>query len=131
VTELATTDQPLLDRVTALEGKVQELEAMVSLALRLLSIETPVSNLLKQFGATESEELAIDALLDDLSQRIDKGGMYRPSFPGFEGELYSRFTAVRGNRDFVRLLIDALKIDRPAYRKLYDFMKQERWPNWP
>ena len=38
-------------RLTALEGKVQELEAMVTLALRLLSVEKPVSALLDRYGA--------------------------------------------------------------------------------
>ena len=33
-------------RLTALENKVQELEAMVALALRLISLEKPVSALL-------------------------------------------------------------------------------------
>src|SRR5512147_909440 len=45
------TDQekPMSDdaRLTALEDKVQQLEAMVALALRLLSLENPVSALLQ------------------------------------------------------------------------------------
>jgi hypothetical protein len=34
------------DRIAALEAKVQELDALVSLALRLLSIEKPISAVL-------------------------------------------------------------------------------------
>ena len=60
-------------------------------------------------------------MLYDLSQRIDKGGMYQPSFPGFEEELYSRFTAVRGNRDFVRTHPVATKRVLRAILKATDY----------
>lgn len=103
---------------------------MATLALRLLSVEKPVGALLERFGATETEDLAVHSLLDDLARRLEEGEMYRPSFPGFEGELYARFGSMRGNRQFVELLIDALALDRPAYRKLHAFMVQEQWPTW-
>jgi len=79
--------EPVEHRLDALEAKVQELEAMLTLAFRLLSIERPVSALLERFGATEAEDL-------------------------------------------VTLLLDALKLDRPAYRKLHAFVVQERWLEW-
>jgi hypothetical protein len=84
------------DRIAALEAKVQELDALVSLALRLLSIEKPVSAVLDRYGATETEDLAVHALLDDMAKRAEQGGMYAPSFGGFVGELFARFPSVRG-----------------------------------
>jgi hypothetical protein len=117
-------------RLTALEAKVQELEAMVTLAFRLLSLQKPVSALLASYGAVPSEDVAVHALLDDLAQRAGQGGIQTPSFGGFAEELFQRFAGIRGNREFVSLLLDALKIDRPAYRALHAFTVREGWPRW-
>jgi hypothetical protein len=117
-------------RTAALESKVQELETLVNLALRLLAVDKPVSALLERYGATAAEDLAIHALLDDLVTRVQKGGMYSPSFGGFENDLYERMPSVRGNREFVTLLLDMLKIDRPAYQKLHAYVTAAGWPQW-
>ena len=115
-------------RLTALEAKVQELEALVTLALRLLALEKPVSALLESYGAAQAEDLAVHELLDDLARRAEQGGISTPSFPGFEQELFQRFPAVRGNHEFVSQLLDVLKIDRPAYRAFHAFTVREGWP---
>jgi hypothetical protein len=118
------------DRIAALEAKVLELDTLVNLALRLLAVEKPVSRLLERFGATEAEDLAVHALLDDVSRRAEKGGMYAPSFSGFVNELVERFPVVRGDEQFVALLIDTLKLDRPAYQRLHAYTAAEGWPRW-
>jgi hypothetical protein len=118
------------DRIAALEAKVQELDALVSLALRLLSIEKPISAVLNRYGATETEDVAVHALLDEMVRRAEQGGMYAPSFGGFVGELFARFPSVRGNQEFVSLLLDTLKVDRPAYQKLHAFISTQGWPPW-
>ena len=58
------------ERIDALldPGSFQELDALVNLALRLIAVEKPVSTLLERYGATEAEDLAVHALLDDLSK---------------------------------------------------------------
>ena len=121
-----TDDQS--DRIAALEAKVQELDALVNLALRLLSVDKPVGALLERFGATEAESLAVHTLLDDLARRAEQGGMYAPSFGGFVGELTQRFPAVRANRQFITLLLDTLKLDRPAYQRLHAYTSAHGWP---
>ena len=117
-------------RIAALESKVQELETLVSLALRLLAVEKPVSALLERYGATETEDLAVHALLSEMATRAEQGGMYAPSFGGFTNGLFDRFPAIRGNREFVSLLLDTLKLDRPAYQKLHSYVTQQGWPQW-
>jgi hypothetical protein len=118
---------PLDDRVAALEAKVQELDALVNLALRLIAVEKPVSALLERYGATEAEDLAVHALLDDVATRATQGGVYAPSFGGFTNQLWESFPAVRGNREFVSLLLDTLKLDRPAYQKLHAYIQSAAW----
>jgi len=117
-------------RIAALEAKVRELDALVNLALRLLAVEKPVSALLERYGATEAEDLAVHTLLDDVVVRAEQGGMYAPSFGGFLNELDARFPTVRGDRQFVSLLLDTLKLDRPAYQKLHAYTTANGWPQW-
>ena len=124
---MADTEQ---DRLAALEAKVQELDVLVNLALRLLAAEKPVSDLLKRYGATEAEDVAVHQLLDDVVQRADQGGMYAPSFGGFVNELHERLPAIRGDREFVTVLLDTLRIDRPAYQRLHAYIAAQRWPQW-
>ena len=115
-------------RIAALEAKIAELEALVSLALRLMAVEKPVSVLVRRFGATDAQDTAVHALLDDVASRAERGGMYAPSFTGFVNDLYRLFPAMRNNREFVILLIDALKMDRPAYQKLHEYVIAAQWP---
>jgi hypothetical protein len=122
--------EDLQDRVAALEARLQELDALINLVFRLMSLAKPVSSVLEQFGATETEDRAVHALLDDLAKRVEKGGMYAPSFGGFMNELVERFPAIRGNRQFVSLLLDTLKVDRPAYQRLHDYTSAQGWPQW-
>jgi hypothetical protein len=115
-------------RIAALESKVQELDTLVNLALRLLAVEKPVSTLLERYGATRAEDLAMHALLDDVAKRAEQGGMYAPSLSGFQNEVDATFPTVRGDRQFVSLLVDTLKLDRPAYQKLHAYAKAHGWP---
>lgn len=117
-------------RIAVLESKVQELDALVNLALRLLAVEKPVSALLERYGATRAEDLAVHTLLDDLARRAEQGGMYAPSFAGFQNEIDTAFPTVRGDRQFVSLLLDTLKLDRPAYQKLHAYATANGWPRW-
>ena len=118
------------DRIVALEAKVQELETLVNLALRLLAVERPLSALLSRYGATEAEDRAVHALLDDLSRRVEAGGIAKPAFAGFMMDLARCFPAIRNDREFVALLLDTLKVERPSYQKLHEYNTVERWPQW-
>ena len=62
------------ERIATLEAKVQELETLVNIALRLSAAEKPISALLSRYGATEAETLAVHALLDDVLKRVQAGG---------------------------------------------------------
>jgi hypothetical protein len=117
-------------RIAALEAKVQELEALVNITLRLSSAEKPLSALLARFGATETETLAVHALLDDVLTRVQAGGFYTPSFAGFLSQLVKVCPAAKGDREFVTLLLETLKADRPSYRQLHAFATAQGWPDW-
>jgi hypothetical protein len=115
-------------RIAALESRVQELDTLVNLALRLLAVDKPVSALLVRYGATQAEDHAVHTLLDDFARRAEQGGMYAPSFAGFRNEIDATFPTVRDDRQFLSLLVDTLKLDRPAFQKLHAYAKAHAWP---
>jgi hypothetical protein len=117
-------------RIAALEAKVGELEALVNIALRLSAAEKPLSALLARFGASEAETLAVHALLEDVLQRVRAGGFYTPSFAGFLRDLVKVCPAARDDREFVVLLLDTLKVERPSYQQLHAFVTAQGWPDW-
>jgi len=117
-------------RIAALEAKVHELEALVNISLRLSSAEKPITTLLTRYGATEAEALAVHALLDDVLRRVNAGGFYTPSFAGFHRDLVKVCPAARDDREFVALLLDTLKADRPSYQQLHAFVTANGWPEW-
>jgi hypothetical protein len=89
----------------------------------------PVSALLERSGATEAEELAVHALLSDMVARAQHGDVYAPSLTD-SSTICLGVSSMRGNREFVSLLLDTLKVDRPAYQNLHTCIAQERWPQW-
>jgi|1185.fasta_scaffold614968_1 hypothetical protein len=117
-------------RIAALEVKVLELEALINIALRLGSAEKPLAALLHRFGVTDAESLAVHSLLDDVLKRVQAGGFYTPSFAGFHRDLVKICPAAKDDRQFVELLLDTLKMDRPAYQQLHGFVTAQRWPDW-
>jgi hypothetical protein len=40
------------------------------------------------------------------------------------------FPELRGDRQFVQLIIDTLRVERPAYRELHRYMTSHGWPVW-
>ena len=126
------SDAPdLKARVEQLESQMAELRAMHDLVLRLLSTSRPLAHVLEQYGANETQEQALYRLLDRLNDRIRGPERDRTSFGIFKRGLFEIFGAGRENdREFVQLLIDTLKIERPAYRELHAYMQSHRWPVW-
>ena len=126
----SVTEPELVRRVAALESEVEELKAMQQLMLRLLSTTKPLSNLLQYYGANQMREQAVYRILDDLAGRIHGPAHREPTFGQFKVRLGEIFPELRDDRDFVQLIIDTLKVERPAYKRLYDYMTRHRWPVW-
>lgn len=123
-------DSDVLVRLAAIESQLQELQSVQDLVLRLLSTTRPLSNLLEYYGATETNEQALYRLLDELVERT-RGPKHRePTFGFFSVRLGEIFPGLRGDRQFVQLLIDTLKVERPAYREVHRYMVDHHWPVW-
>jgi len=120
----------LAARVAALETEIAELKAVQSLLLRLLSTTRPLAGVLEYYGATESTEQALYRFLDELVERARGPEHGRPVFSAFQVRIGGLFPQLRGDRQFMQLLIDTLKVERPAYAELHRYMTEHHWPVW-
>src|SRR4029078_5093771 len=109
---------------------VHLLETLLNVSLRLSAAEKPLSTLLTRFGASETEGLPVHALLDHLTKRVEAGGFYTPSFRGFVSDLVKVCPCAKNDREFVVLLLETLKLDRPAYRQPHQVAAPQGWPQW-
>jgi len=125
------TDRPKDVTLEDLDARLREVEALQTLILNLLSTTRPLDSVLQQYGATESQSRAFYLLLDDLASRAagDDAGN-RPSFAYFEMSMNAIFPALRNNREFVGLVLDTMKLERPAYRDFQRYTGEKGWPTW-
>src|SRR5437879_13912576 len=102
-----------------LDARLSEVEAVQQLILRILSTTKPLSRVLEQYGATETQEGEFYRLLDDLAERAKGREQDRPTFGYFDMQMGNIFPSLGGDRVFIGLVIDMLKLERPAYRGLH------------
>ena len=78
------------------------------------------------FGFTEEQELL--QYLDQLAERVHSLERKRPSLDEFQERVADIIPALRHDVEFLRLIIDTLRVERAAYRELHDYMLGEGWP---
>lgn len=118
-------DKPLT--LSDLDARLREVEALQEMMLRILSTTKPLDNVLEHYGATDTQERACYALLDDLAARATARDNERPTFPYFEMKMGDIFPTLRKDRTFLMLVIDTLKLERAAYRALHGYMTAHGW----
>ena len=113
-----------------LDRRLREIEAVQQLILRIMSTTKPLDNVLEQYGATDTQERAFYALLDDMAARSHHKEQDRPTFAFFVMRVQEIFPTLRTDREFINLLVDTLRMERPAYRELSAYVKAHGWPAW-
>ena len=119
------TEKPIT--LADLDARLREVEALQDMMLRIIAATKPLANVLEHYGATETQERAVCALLDDLSRRVKGRPDDHPTFAYFQMKLWEIFPSMRNNREFLELIIDTLKVERAAYRDLHGYMITNRW----
>jgi hypothetical protein len=116
------------ERLTELEAHVSQLEMIQQLILRLLSIMHPLSNVLSQYGATATQEQELMQYLDELAERVHSFERTKqPTVEEFQTRMAEILPALRQDVDFLRLVMDTLRVERSAYRELHDYMTGQGW----
>jgi hypothetical protein len=121
-------DETTSARLDQIEGRLNALELMLETVVRLLSATRPLANVLERYEATESQEQALYKLLDSYATRITGHQREHPTFSHWEQCIAEIFPQHRGNREFSQMIIDTLKVERPAYRRIHDYMVRNHWP---
>ena len=124
------SDANLAGRLAELDARLREIEAVQELILRLMATTRPLDAVLRHYGSTETQERALYTLLDDLVTRARGGEANRPTFAYFLMKFQEIFPALRNDRQFVQLVLDTLKLERPAYRELHAYTAAQGWPSW-
>ena len=117
------------ERLTELEAHVAQLDMLQQLMLRLLSIMHPLSNVLAQYGADSTQEQELLQYLDQLAQRVHSlERTKQPTVEEFQERMAEIVPALRKDVEFLRLVMDTLRVERAAYRELHDYMRAQGWP---
>jgi DNA repair ATPase RecN len=116
------------ERLTELEAHVAQLEMLQQLILRLLSITHPLSNVLAHYGASATQEHELLQYIDQLAERAHSlERSKRPTAEEFQERVADILPSLRKDVDFLRLIIDTLRVERVAYRELHEYMTAQGW----
>ncbi len=113
-------DQQLESQVADLQARVTDLEAQLNTALGILGLIRPAATVLSGCGADEGQQHALYRLIDDMESRVVAGSSV--SYADFAERVADLVPARRGDRRFVELLIEALKLERPASKPMLDYL---------
>ncbi len=104
-------------RMIDLEARVAELEARLEGVTRIVAESGPLARVLASHGVSADQERVIYAIIDEMAERHEQG---RPApFAEFEDRIISLVGQLHGDRRFVELIVEALRIERPKLKRLY------------
>ena len=113
--------------LATLDARMREVDLLLQMTLRILSTTKPLDRILEHFGATETQERAFYAMLDDLAARAKGRVQDRPTHGFFLMKFDEIFPSLRADRQLANLVLDTLRVDRPAYRELHEYVAAHRW----
>jgi hypothetical protein len=106
------------DRVIALEARVADLEARLTGVIRLVAASRPLERVLTSYGVSENQERVIYGIVNEMGHRLERGEIV--PFTEFEDRITYLVAQLSGDRRFVELIVEALRIERPALTRLYE-----------
>jgi hypothetical protein len=102
------------------EVRLASMETQLNTALGVLALMQPAATVLKVNGADKAQQQKLFDLIDEMSKRVDSGCSV--SFSEFEDRVSELVPARRGDRKFSEMLIEALKLERPASKPMLDYL---------
>jgi acetyl-CoA carboxylase alpha subunit len=123
---MTNSDDDLAAKIADLDARLSEVEALQALTLRILSTTRPLDAVLAQYGASEAQQQALYRLLDNLAARTRGSERERPTHSYFQMQ-FAEIFPLQGDRAFMDLVVDTLRIEQPLYRDLYVYMTAQGW----
>ena len=109
-----TIDQ---DRINDLEAKVETLEARLAGVVKVLSATKPLAAVMSSQGVTRDQARVVYSIVNEMGKRIENGEGV--SFVEFE-ERMTYMVAQLDDRRFLEVIVEALRLERPALAHLCD-----------
>jgi hypothetical protein len=109
-----TIDQ---DRINDLEAKVEALEARLAGVVKVLSATKPLAAVMSSQGVTRDQARVVYSIVNEMGKRIENGEGV--SFVEFE-ERMTYMVAQLDDRRFLEVIVEALRLERPALAHLCD-----------
>ena len=104
-------------RIDDLEAKVATLEARLAGVVKVLSATKPLAAVMSSQGATSAQARVVYAIVNELGKRVDNGE--NVAFVEFE-ERMTYMVAQLDDRRFLEVIVEALRLERPALAHLCD-----------
>jgi len=123
---MANRDDDLAAKIADLDARLSEVEALQALTLRILSTTRPLAAVLAQYGASQAQQQSLYRLLDSMAGRINAVERERPTYAYFQVQFAEIFPR-QGDRAFMDLVVDTLRIEQPLYRDLHAYMTAQGW----
>jgi hypothetical protein len=112
------SEDELRTLIQELGARVAGLEQRVGCALDVVATLHPAAMLLTSYGIDEAGRRRIDHVVDTMSARIDSG--IPVAYVEFEARIAELIPGEAGDRRFFELLIEALKLERPHSKRLFE-----------
>ena len=113
-------DRQIDSDVTDLQARVTDLEARVNTALGILALIRPAATVLSRWGVDSRQQHAFYQLIDEMTQRVDDGSTV--SYAEFAERVSGIVPSRRGDRKFLEVLVEALKLERPNSKPMLDHL---------
>jgi hypothetical protein len=113
-------DRQLDSQVTELQARVMDLETKLNTALGILALTRPAATVLRRCGADKEQQEEFFRLVDEMTKRVETG--FSVSYSDFEERVLELVPGKRGDRKFLEVLIEAVKLERPSSKPMLDYL---------
>jgi hypothetical protein len=113
-------DRQLDSQVTELQARVMDLETKLNTALGILALTRPAATVLRRCGAEKEQQEEFFRLVDEMTKRVETG--FSVSYSDFEERVLELVPGKRGDRKFLEVLIEAVKLERPSSKPMLDYL---------
>ena len=113
-------DRQLDSQVLDLQARLADVESQLGAALGILALIRPAATLLSRAGADPRQRQAFYDLIDEMTRRVDEGATV--SYAEFADRVSEIAPTRRGDRRFLEVLIEAVKLERPDAKPMLDHL---------